>query len=291
MAVLERLRNAARAALTTPSDSIAASLDALLQLELCRELARLQSEVRTATPDNPAAKGFKVYSQADEDGIIEEIARRAGVERGSFIEIGCGNGRENNTHYLLLKGWRGIWVDGDTENIAAIRAALPLEGRLRAVQMMVNRDNVVDVPSAAGNPLFGDLDLLSVDIDGNDLAVAETAASAWAPKILVGEYNAKFPWPLCTEVVYDVEHRWGMNDYHGASLAAWVNRLQPAYQLVCCNLAGTNAFFIRRDLAENFQLYTSAQLFQQSRFYLTALRSGHSPSLSFLRNVLLHDRG
>ena len=75
---------------------------------------------------------------------------------------------------------------------------------MRAVEMMVNRDNVVDIPIAAGKPTFGELDLLSVDIDGNDLAVAGAAVDAWAPKILVAEYNAKFPWPLCAEVTYDV---------------------------------------------------------------------------------------
>ena len=108
MSLTERLKRTARALLTSTSDSAAANLDALLQLELSRELARLQADVRTTMPDNPAACGFKVYSQADEDGIIEEIARRIGIENGYFIEIGCGDGRENNSHYLLLKGWRGI---------------------------------------------------------------------------------------------------------------------------------------------------------------------------------------
>ena len=73
-------------------------------------------EVHEQMPENPACNGFKVYSQADEDGIIEDIARRIGVDDGHFIEIGCGDGRENNTHYLLLKGWRGIWVDGNPGN-------------------------------------------------------------------------------------------------------------------------------------------------------------------------------
>jgi len=290
MAVLDRIRRSARAAFSASSDSAAASLDALLQLELGRELARLQREVREEMPENPACNGFKVYSQADEDGIIEDIARRIGVDDGHFIEIGCGDGRENNTHYLLLKGWRGIWVDGNPGNLAAIRAALPLEGRLRAVEMMVNRDNVVDIPVAVGKPTFGALDLLSVDIDGNDLAVARAAVDAWAPKILVAEYNAKFPWPLCTEVAYDVEHRWAMDDYHGASLGALVTRLRPNYQLVCCNLAGTNAFFIRHDLAEHFQPYPAARLYQQARFYLTAIRPGHPASLAFLRGALLSDQ-
>jgi hypothetical protein len=286
MNLLERLKNTARRMLTSASDSAASSLDALLQIELSKELARLQAEVRIAMPVNPAACGFKVYSQADEDGIVEEIARRVGIDRGYFIEIGCGDGRENNSHYLLLKGWRGIWVDGDPNNIAAIRNALPLDGRLRLVDQMVTRDNVAAIPSAAGSPDFGTLDLLSVDVDGNDLAIADAAIRAWSPKIVIGEYNAKFPYPMQQEVTYNPQHRWARDDYHGASLGAWVERLGPSYTLVNCNLAGTNAFFVRKDLAERFSAHAPSQLYQPARFHLTALRSGHPPSLSFLGDSL-----
>jgi hypothetical protein len=289
MAMFERLKSKVRAVLTAASSSSAPSVDALLQLELSKELARLQAEVRTTMPENPAAGGFKVYSQADEDGIVEEFTRRIGIDRGHFIEIGCGDGRENNSHYLLLKGWRGIWVDGDPDNIAAIRAALPLDGRLRLVEQMVTRDNVTAITTSAGSPDFGALDLLSVDVDGNDLAIAEAAIRAWSPKIVIGEYNAKFPYPLQQEVRYDPQHQWERDDYHGASLAAWVERLKPVYRLVTCNLAGTNAFFVREDLAGRFPTYAPAQLYQPARFYLTALRCGHTPSLSFLRNSLRTD--
>ena len=54
--------------------------------------------------------------------------------------------------------------------------------------------------AAAGSPDFGALDLLSVDIDGNDLAIAKAAIDAWSPKIVIGEYNAKFPYPMQQEV-------------------------------------------------------------------------------------------
>jgi hypothetical protein len=289
MAMFERLKHKVQAVLTAASSSSAPSVDALLQLELSKELARLQAEVRTTMPENPAACGFKVYSQADEDGIVEEIARRIGIDHGSFIEIGCGDGRENNSHYLLLKGWRGIWVDGDPENIAAIRAALPLDGRLRLVEQIVTRDNVTAITVAAGSPDFGALDLLSVDVDGNDLAIAEAAIRAWSPKIVIGEYNAKFPYPMQQEVRYDPQHRWARDDYHGASLAAWVERLTPDYRLVTCNLAGTNAFLLREDVSGRFLTDAPAQLYQPARFHLTALRSGHTPSLSFLKNSLRAD--
>lgn len=286
MAVLERLKNTARTVLASSSNSAAASLDSLLQLELARELARLQAETRELMPENPAAFGFKVYSQADEDGIIEEITRRAEIDRGNFIEIGCGDGRENNTHYLLLKGWRGIWVDGGSENIDAIRAVLPLGGRLRVVEQMVTRENVASIPAAAGSPDFGEVDMLSVDVDGNDLAIALAAIKAWVPKIIIGEYNAKFRYPTKVEVAYEPLHLWRKDDYHGASLAAWVEQLQAHYRLVTCNLAGTNAFFARSDFAERFAAYPPDRLYQPARFHLTALRSGHAPSLSFLKNSL-----
>lgn len=287
MSVLMRMKNAARAVLISASHSEAYPPDALLQIELSKELARLQGEVLASMPDNPAAHGFKVYSQADEDGILDQITRRVGIDRGHFIEIGCGDGRENNSHYLLLKGWCGLWVDGDSKNIAAVRAALPLDGRLRLIEQMVTRENVTAVAAAA--PDFGALDLLSVDVDGNDLAIAKAAIDAWSPKIVIGEYNAKFPYPMQQEVHYDPRHRWARDDYHGASLAAWVERLKLKYRLVTCNLAGTNAFFVREDLASRFGNYAPARLYQPARFHLTALRSGHAPSLSFLRNSLRAD--
>ena len=287
--MFERLKNSARVALAAHSNAAAASLGALLQLELDRELSRLQADVRGTMPENPAACGFKVYSQADEDGILEEIARRLELERGNFIEIGCGDGRENNSHYLLLKGWRGVWVDGDSANIAAIRTVLPAETRLRVVEQVVTRENVASIPVAAGSPQFGELDLLSIDVDGNDLAIARAATEAWTPKIIVGEYNAKLRFPIKMEMAYDAQHRWCQDDYHGASLAAWIEQLRPRYLLVACNLAGTNTFFIRSDLADRFASYPPDRIYQPARFHLTALRSGHAPSLSFLRDILMAD--
>ncbi|MGK7887297.1 MAG: hypothetical protein AB4057_22045 [Crocosphaera sp.] len=48
--------------------------------------------------------GFKVYSQSDEDGIIEEIFARIGVKSKTFVDFGAETGAENNSHYLLGKG-------------------------------------------------------------------------------------------------------------------------------------------------------------------------------------------
>ena len=284
MSLLPQIKRSLITALRAPAVPVATVLDLVLQLEVAREFARLQSDLRQSMPRNPAGHGFKVYSQADEDGIVEFICRELGVRTGLFAEIGCGDGRENNTHFLLLKGWRGIWVDGNPGLIASVQSALPASDRLSVVGAMVTRENVVQLlrPALAS----GDLDLLSIDVDGNDLQIAKAAVEAFRPKVVVGEYNAKFPFPLAVSVAYEPARVWQGDDYQGASLAAWVDGLGASYKLVCCNLAGTNAFFVRADLASGFENYTPEQLYQPARFYLTALQSGHAPTLSYLADQL-----
>ena len=58
--------------------------------------------------------GFKVYSQADEDGIINEILNRISNTSKTFVELGVQEGEECNTLYLLKSGWKGLWVDMST---------------------------------------------------------------------------------------------------------------------------------------------------------------------------------
>jgi len=66
--------------------------------------------------------GFKVYSQNDEDGIIQEIFSRIGATSKTFVEFGVGNGLENNTLTLLLKGWNGLWIEGAEQYASQIKS-------------------------------------------------------------------------------------------------------------------------------------------------------------------------
>src|SRR5688572_6248454 len=84
-----------------------------LQTSLHLEYCRIKSQVGSTTPGNPVLFGHKIYSQFDEDGIIEHIFSKIGCGRRTFVEIGCSNGLENNTHALLLKGWHGVWIDAN----------------------------------------------------------------------------------------------------------------------------------------------------------------------------------
>ena len=59
------------------------------------------------------------------------------------------------------------------------------------------------------------------------------------------------------------------------------------YKLVCCNLSGVNAFFVKdEDFYTNFSDIDILEHYQPARFYLTKLESGYKPSLKFLKNRL-----
>ena len=251
---------------------------------LRREMAALREEIRATMPDNPVLSGYKIYSQTDEDGILAEIFRRIGDGGRLFVEIGCGDGSENNTHALLLGGWRGTWIDAGREKIDRIAAVIPLRSaRLTVVHFAVTRENAARlVTDATGGT---ELDLLSVDIDGNDLHVLQAITASIRPRVIVSEYNGKFPPPLALTVGYDPGHRWAGDDYHGASIQALVDGL-PGYRLVTCNLSGANAFFVRDDLAGPFTKYPIEALYQPARIHLIHARVGPPSSLKFLRDAL-----
>ncbi|HET6172424.1 MAG TPA: hypothetical protein VFD90_07460 [Gaiellales bacterium] len=262
----------------------------LVQSALTQEADRLRREIADAMPGNPAAAGFKSYSQADEDGVIEEIFRRIGEGGRTFAELGCGRGLENNSHLLLLKGWRGVWVDGDAENIAFIGRHFSLRTpRLSVIEALVTRDNAVGLVTnglRGVGAVPGGLDLLSVDLDGNDLQVLLAMLEASEPRVVCIEYNAKYRPPLEVELPYDPDHRWAQDDYQGASLARILRWLDGRYTLVCCNVSGVNAFFVRNDVATAFSAYPVEALYQPPRYHLIMIAAGHPASLKFLAACL-----
>jgi hypothetical protein len=260
------------------------------QADLRREMDALRDRMRTVMPDNPCLYGFKVYSQVDEDGILQNIFSRIPQHKRTFIEIGCGNGIENNTHFLALQGYKGCWLDGDATSIASIESAL---GGLRFPTLLVQKkfvtlENIGQILAEHCSFLgSGDIGLFSLDIDGNDLAIMAEAIKHISPQVICAEYNARFPPPIAVSTRYDPIFTWQSDDYHGASLQAFCELLSD-YQLVCCNLCGSNAFFVRVDLAKQFQTNTSVEIYQPLRMNLTQLQSGHAATLKWLQ-LRLHN--
>jgi hypothetical protein len=255
--------------------------DYVRQFELQRYWDDELAKPRNADPKRLLRYGFKVYSQCDEDGIIQEIFKRVGVGNGSFVEFGVGTGTECNTVKLLVEGWRGAWLEGDPQRATYIRNGFRVfidDKRLSLVEGYVSVENINAKLEQGG--AVGEIDLLSIDIDNNDYWVWQ-AISAANPRVVAIEYNASLRPPMSLVVPYEPERAWDFStSYFGASLEALV-RLgrSKGYRLVGCNISGVNAFFVRDDIAKDHFLdpATAEEHYEPPRYYFIMLRSGHVP--------------
>jgi len=265
-------------------------LDDLLQIALLNAWSDELAKPRHADPRRLTRHGFKVYSQCDEDGIIQEIFRRIGTTNRVFVEFGVETGSECNSVKLLVEGWRGLWLEGAPqycqEIVARFRPFME-QRRLAVTQAFITAENINDLIGRndligqncllESGGLRGEIDLLSIDIDYNDYWVWK-AIDVISPRVVVIEYNATLRPPLSLVVPYDPTATWQSNNYHGASLEALV-RLGDSrgYRLVGCNYAGSNAFFVRKDLTKDlfFDPATAEEHYEPLRTFFANLKAGH----------------
>ena len=194
--------------------------------------------------------GYKVYSQSDEDGIIQEIFRRIGTTNKTFVEFGVQDGLESNGHFLLFSGWKGLWIEGSKKYFDRLKKcfAEPLStGRLVTLNAFVTAENINETIRGG---VSGEIDLLSIDIDGNDYWVWRSI-NCIQPRVVVIEYNAKFPPHVEWVMEYNPWHVWDGSDNQDASLKSLeILGNSLGYRLVGTNTSGVNAFFVRKELTE-----------------------------------------
>lgn len=195
--------------------------------------------------------GYKVYSQNEEDGMIAEIFNRIGTTNKFFIEFGVQDGLECNTHFLLFQGWEGVYMEGSTEYCEKIvkNFKIPLEkGQLTLLNSFITAENINDLIAQTKAKDLVEIDLLSIDIDGNDYHIFN-AISIIKPRVIVIEFNGRFPPPVEYIMPYDASWCWDGTEQHGASLESMTKlAMQKGYTLVATTLKGVNAFFVRADL-------------------------------------------
>ena len=228
---------------------------------LAGQVARLEQDVqavlrRLALPTDPlpfpsrlTAQRFRGWSQNEEDGITLALMNEmGGPGTRRFVEIGCGDNGGNSGFLALECGWSGLMVDGDASRIAVARA-LYAGGPVSVVQTWITREKINELIQMHG--LDGDIDLLSIDIDGNDYWIWE-AIHVCRPRAVIVEYNSLFGADLAVTVPYrdDFNHKQGGKGYYGASLQALTHlATRKGYRLVAVEPRGVNAFFLRNDMA------------------------------------------
>jgi len=205
-------------------------------------------------PQRLTARRFRMNSQNDEDGLTSALIREAGLSARRFVEIGCGKNGGNSGFLAQECGWSGLMIDAHKIRVDYVQRHFG--AAVAARQEWVTCDNVNTILGKTG--FDDDIDLLSIDIDGNDYWVWE-ALDAITPGLVIIEFNSMFGPDRAVVVPYNPEFdrhglaeehlEWG-NFYYGASLRAATHLAnRKGYRLVAVEPRGINAYFLRNDLA------------------------------------------
>jgi len=171
----------------------------------------------------------------------------------TFIEIGANDGINSNCSNLAIHfGWSGLFFEGDPKLIKRgqkfySKIPTPYHHKPKYIQAIIQRENINELIEKAG--LSGEIELLSIDIDGNDYWVWDSLTVV-QPKVVVIETHTEFGLENIV-VPYDPNYMYpGKHPiYHGASVIA-MNKLaeKKGYRLVGANDLGMNQIYIRKDL-------------------------------------------
>jgi len=206
--------------------------------------------MRYEIPKDLKMFGRKVYSQNDEDGIIECLCDRLGISVGYFVEFGVGppanglievNGLEANCRLLQEKGWSGLFMDGGR-----------YPAKLDVKSEFIDALNINLLLTKYNCPMV--IDVFSIDVDGQDFWIWMNLSRA--PKIVVIEYNSNFDPSDSVVIPFKTDYQWDCTNYFGASLTALCKLgNSKGYKPVYAN--GVNVFFLRDDLILNLDDFPS----------------------------------
>ena len=194
-----------------------------------------------------SAYELSVFSQNGEDGIIFELCRRLQPAQ-SFVEFGIQSGYQGNCVLLAdVLGWSGVFIESDPAYFGNLQLKYSANTWVQTIQEEITPANINVVFDRVSVP--PDLGVLSIDIDGNDYWVWR-ALDRYRPAIVIIEYNARLSFDDPVVQAYEESSTDG-GHLGGASLRAMQDLGSTlGYELVHTDLAGVNAFFVRKDLLQ-----------------------------------------
>lgn len=179
------------------------------------------------------------YAQNGEDLILTRILGRIGTLNRVAVEFGAKDGvYQSNTALLRDRGWRVVLFDSCPD--------API-----VTQALITRENINALFAEHGIPHA--FDVLSIDVDGNDLWIWE--ALTYQPRIVVIEYNQMWPAGTSVTVPYEAAREWDHTNYYGASVEA-LYRLARRKGYRLARFTKSNLIFVqKRYWSEGYRPY------------------------------------
>ena len=137
---------------------------------------------------------YNRYSQKGHDGVIEEACKRLNIVKGFCVEIGAWDGVHlSNTRKLIEDGWSSILIEADTSKYnQCVANNSNYSDRVKCVNALVDCQNIYLENILLENGCPKDMDLLSIDVDGDDYHIFDSLKHI-KPKLILIETNMLIP--------------------------------------------------------------------------------------------------
>ena len=206
---------------------------------------------------------YKYTSQNNEDGIINYIFSKIPNNK-LFVEIGFSY-YECNSLNLIKNGWNGKLIDINKEECLSIKRLISFfypKSKIQVINKKILKENINNIVFSGLEK--NTLDFFSLDIDGNDYWVLKELNTEKI-NVLCCEYNHYLGNNVKKTIPYNPDHQWKNNGCFGASLNAISELLdKKGFYLIGVESSGTNAFFIKKNLAKNFEILSAEKSWKTS---------------------------
>lgn len=188
-----------------------------------------------------------VFSQSGENGIIEQIFKVIGIKHKRCCEFGAADGFTlSNTACLWTNGFEGILIESNKLLYEQLRKKTK-DYSCKVFNYMVgnNHDNDSLDYIFTKEQLNRDLDILSIDVDGNDYYILDSLKNINS-RIIVCEYNPNIPYFMDLYGDYN-------NDF-GSSVIALNRICEPKGYFLAC-ITDSNCIFVQKIYKPMFEDY------------------------------------
>jgi len=205
----------------------------------------------------PQKHPLNIFTKNNEDGILLSIIKEIGCENKIFLDIGSNDCINSNCANLAFHhSWKGYFIDGNKKVLNRGKYIYQkhfhrLKNIFNFIHLIVSVENINSIISQQVE--FSKIDLLCIDLDGNDYFIWE-AINIINPKIVLVEVqvekgNAEYIPDNNTEFeLYE------SNIPKGASPLSMVKLAhRKGYELVSANNECFNLFFVKKEFMKGLK--------------------------------------
>ena len=243
-----------------------------------REISKNKSKIKYSQKlDKINDFEYKYTSQNNEDGIIDYIFKKIPNNK-YFVEIGF-SFYECNTLNLIKNGWEGKLIDINKDECLSLKRLLSFfypKSNIQVINEKIIKENINDLVFSNQNKEF--IDFFSLDVDGNDYWILKEL-NVEKINVICCEYNHYLGNHVSKTIPYNPDHKWTNNGCFGASLNAITELMnKKGFSLIAVESSGTNAFYIKNNLAKNFEILSPEESWK------SADRNNSQEQIEFIKN-------